>query len=217
MTISSSIRKAGPYVGTGSQTVFPFAFKVFSASDLYVVKYNTTTKAETVLTLTTHYTVSVNADQDNSPGGSVTLLSALASGYTLTLTSKLDYLQPTDLTNQGGFYPEVITTALDRTTVQIQQLAEQVDRCPKVQISNSTNADVLSAATLAVAGDLTNVNTVAGSIAGVNTVAGSIVNVRTVADNVADVTNFADVYYGPSATNPTTRKDGSALQYGDLY
>jgi hypothetical protein len=31
------------------------------------------------------------------------------------------------------------------------------------------------------------------------------------------VTNFADVYYGPSATNPTLRNDGTALQSGDLY
>jgi hypothetical protein len=38
-----------------------------------------------------------------------------------------------------------------------------------------------------------------------------------VATNVADVTNFADVYVGPSATDPTTRTDSSALQAGDLY
>ena len=37
------------------------------------------------------------------------------------------------------------------------------------------------------------------------------------ADNVADITNFADVYYGPSATDPTTRRDGSPLQKGDMY
>ena len=37
------------------------------------------------------------------------------------------------------------------------------------------------------------------------------------AANVADVTNFADVYYGPAAADPATRKDSSPLQGGDLY
>lgn len=217
MTISSSTRKAGPFAGDDLTTEFAFAFKVFSASDLYVVKAVAATGVETVLTLTTDYTVSLNADQNNNPGGTVTLPSVLASGYTLTLTSSVGYLQPTDLTNQGGFYPQVITTALDRATVQIQQLAEQVDRCPKVQISSSTNVDVLSAATLAVANDLGNVDTVAGSLGEIGTVSGNISKVNTVADNVADVTNFADVYLGAKAADPATRNDGSPLHAGDLY
>lgn len=41
--------------------------------------------------------------------------------------------------------------------------------------------------------------------------------ISTAAANVADITNFAEVYVGPSATAPTTRSDGSALQVGDLY
>ena len=79
MTIASSTRKAGPFTGDDASTVFAFSFKVFSASDLYVVKAVAATGAETVLTLTTDYTVSLNADQNNSPGGTVTLTSVLAS------------------------------------------------------------------------------------------------------------------------------------------
>jgi hypothetical protein len=68
-----------------------------------------------------------------------------------------------------------------------------------------------------IAGGIANVNTVATNIANVNTVATNIAAVQTVAANVTDVSNFADLYYGPSASNPTTRKDSSALQTGDLY
>lgn len=91
MTIASSTRKAGPFTGDDASTVFAFSFKVFSAADLYVVKaVAVATGAETVLTLTTDYTVSLNADQNNSPGGTVTLTSVLASGHTLDFDFLVD-------------------------------------------------------------------------------------------------------------------------------
>jgi hypothetical protein len=136
MTISSQIRKAGPYIGNGSASAFPFAFKGFTTSDLYVVKTNTNLGADSVLTLGADYTVSLNADQNANPGGTITLTAgALASGYNVTITSSLQYLQPTDLTNQGGFYPSVITNALDRLTIFCQQLYDAVSRSLKVSVS----------------------------------------------------------------------------------
>jgi hypothetical protein len=69
----------------------------------------------------------------------------------------------------------------------------------------------------AVANIDSDVTAVAGITANVTSVAGIAADVSVVATNVADVTNFADVYYGPSATAPTLRQDGSALQAGDLY
>lgn len=75
----------------------------------------------------------------------------------------------------------------------------------------------ISANVTTVAGISSDVTTVAGISANVTTVAGISSDVTTVAANVADVTNFADVYVGPSATDPTTRTDSSALQAGDLY
>ena len=137
MTISSTTRIAGPFVGTGSASVFPFTFKVFAASDLDVIRLNSSTGVETTLVLTTDYTVTLNGNQNTNPGGSVTLVAgALASGFTLTITSDISNLQPTDLTNQGGFYPEVITDSLDRATIQIQQMSEDVGRSLKGPISD---------------------------------------------------------------------------------
>jgi hypothetical protein len=51
----------------------------------------------------------------------------------------------------------------------------------------------------------------------IGTVAGIAADVTTAAANVADITNFADVYIGAAASNPTQRADTSALQAGDLY
>ena len=123
MTISSTNRIAGPFIGAGTTATFPFTFKVFSAADLEVVRVLVSTGAETTLTLTTDYTVSLNGNQNTNPGGSITLVAGnLATGYNLVITSNVANTQPVDLTNQGGFYPEVINDALDRATIQIQQL-----------------------------------------------------------------------------------------------
>lgn len=134
MTISSTNRKAGPYSGNGVAVAFPFSFKVFGASDMYVVMADST-GAETALVLSSDYTAALNSDQDSNPGGTITLPVALATGYTLTITSKVDNLQPVDLTNQGGFYPKVLTSALDRLTILVQQLAESVARSLKTSVS----------------------------------------------------------------------------------
>lgn len=141
MTISSPNRIAGPYTGNGSTTTFAFSFKVFAASDLQVVQLIVASGLETNLTLNTDYTVTLNQNQNSNPGGSVTLVAgALPSGYTLTITSTISNLQPTDLTNQGGFYPEVITDALDRATIQIQQISDIGDRAIKVPLSDGAVA-----------------------------------------------------------------------------
>lgn len=139
MTISSPVRIAGPYIGAGTLATFSFPFKVFAAADLDVIKLTVSTGVQTTLALTTDYTVSLNADQNSNPGGSITLVAGnLASGYNLTITSDIENLQPTDLTNQGGFYPEVINDALDRATIQIQQVSDDVVRSLQAPTSDGT-------------------------------------------------------------------------------
>lgn len=143
MTISTTDRKAGPFDGNDVTVAFPFTFKVFSSADLYVIKADSA-GAETVLVLSSDFTVSLNADQDSNPGGTLTLPAALATGYTLTITSDIDALQPVELTNMGGFYPTVINTALDRITMILQQLAESVARSFRFTVSTDStlNAEI---------------------------------------------------------------------------
>lgn len=145
MTISSEVRKAGPYAGNDVTTSFPFAFKVFSADDMVVVMTDPAGVEAELTGSGTDYSVSLNADQDTSPGGTVEKNSALATGYLLTITSSVPNLQPLDITNQGGFYPKVINNALDRLTILLQQVAEQVGRAVKTNISSAQTPDEMLA------------------------------------------------------------------------
>ena len=187
MSIASTTRKAGPFTGNGSTTVFPFTFKVFQASDL-VVTQTSTGGTDTSLILTTDYTVSLNANQDSNPGGSITTAYAIASGYLLTITSNVPELQPVVLTNMGGFYPSVINDALDRLTIYCQQLSEQVSRAIKLSVSSSQTADQLLATILAEA-----------------------------TATQAAYTSFVGTYYGALGADPSLDPLGNAISQGDIY
>lgn len=139
MTVPATDRRAGPFPGTGSITALPFTFKVFEAADLVVTKTDTD-GVETTLELTTDYTVSVNGDQDSSPGGTVTPVVAPAVGESITLTSGLSYEQTLDLLTGGNFSPRAIEDAFDRTVIQIQQLAEEKNRTVRAPVSFTGDA-----------------------------------------------------------------------------
>ena len=144
MTISTELRKAGPFTGNGVTTAFPFSFKVFAATDVTVTVANTQGN-ESVLALGADYAVALNADQDAAPGGTVTLAAPLSTGYRLVVSSAVPNLQPTGITNNGGFSPRVIEDALDRQVAQIQQIAEQAARAVKVKVTDTTDPDQLVA------------------------------------------------------------------------
>jgi hypothetical protein len=144
MTINSTTRKTNNLAGNGNTATFPFAFKVFTEADIVVKKLEVSTSVETLLTLgaSNDYTVSLNPDQNGNPGGSVTLRQSnsnfnLPSGFQLVITSALEPLQGTDLTNQGGFYPEVINDALDKSVILHQQQQDELDRSIKFSLTNT--------------------------------------------------------------------------------
>ena len=144
MTINSTTRKTNVLVGNGNTATYPFAFKVFTDADVVVKKLEVSTSIETTLTLGANndYIVTLNDDQNSNPGGSITLKSGgnnqnLASGFQLVITSAVQPLQGTDLTNQGGFFPEVINDALDKAIVLHQQQQDELDRSIKFSLTNT--------------------------------------------------------------------------------
>ena len=150
MTISSTSRKAGPFLGNGVAVSFPFAFKVFKKSDVRVTLTDPS-GGDISLVLDSSYTVTLNVDQDSNPGGTVTYPvggSPMATGFRLTITGALPNTQPTDIQNNGGFYPQVVEDMSDRSTIQIQQLQEQVDRTLKFSVSDPGTGAVLPPADL---------------------------------------------------------------------
>ncbi len=128
MTISTSNRRAGPYLGDGSQREFPFTFKVFKAEDVRAYVADGRLGTERALAYGSDYRVTLNPEQETRPGGLLTLTAALAVGDKLAINSKTDIVQSKVFTNQGGFYPVLLNDALDLLTVICQELQAQLAR-----------------------------------------------------------------------------------------
>lgn len=137
MTISSTARRAGPFFGNGVATDFAFDFKLFKTEELRVVRLLGASNAEVDLVMGVDYDAVLNADQDENPGGGVTLRAPLAYGDRLTLVSAVPELQPVDITNQGGFYPDLLNGGLDRATILVQQLKDESGRSIKLPVSST--------------------------------------------------------------------------------
>ena len=187
MTISSATRTAGPFTGTGLSVAYPFGFKAFTTADLAVVKTDAS-GVLTTLTLSADYAVTLNADQNSAPGGSVTLVVALPVGYSLTISTAVVATQGASLTNGGAFFAQVIENALDRVTVLIQQILSGVSRLTGVlqfPYGDTASGQLPSAATRAgyllafdSSGNPTTAAPVSGSAAAVTT---DLINTSTVA------------------------------------
>lgn len=139
MAISTEKRKAGPYRSDGEIVEYEFDFYVMKAEDIRVV-YADTDGVEYDLDPSAFY-VEFNEDQAAVPGGKVIFYEPLPKNYVIAILSVVDYLQQTVLTNRGGFFPEVINAALDKATMQIQQLREIIDRCLKVGAASTRSPE----------------------------------------------------------------------------
>lgn len=135
MTIERESRRSDVYFGDGRNTSLPFGFKVFLPTEIAVVLNEN--GVERTLSHGHGCTVSLNAEQDVQPGGTVRLDAPLPSGSKAVVLSNVRPLQQVDLTNQGGFYPDVLNAVHDRLTMLIQQLMELQERTPQVPVTDS--------------------------------------------------------------------------------
>lgn len=125
MTVQTTTRTAGPYAGDDVSTTFPFAFKVLATTDVVVTTLSDA-DVESTLTLSTDYTVTLNPDQNTSPGGNITLVTPLSASLSLTITSSTPLTQQTEINNLGGFFPQVLENALDKLTIIAIELAAAI-------------------------------------------------------------------------------------------
>ena len=135
MTISTSNRRAGPYLGDGNQRDYPFTFKVFSAED--VRAYVADPQGNESELAATAYRITLSSNQENRPGGVLHLNEPLAADNHLTLISAMPVMQPMVFTNQGGFFPDLLNAALDRLTIYVQQFEEILSRCMVGSVNSS--------------------------------------------------------------------------------
>jgi len=143
MAITTENRRAGPYLGNNATGPFPFTFKVFFPHD--VAAYRGTgleiNLVDAELTYGVDYTVTLNAEQGTSPGGTLTLTRPLPPGERIAIVSKVPYLQETELTNFGAFYPSVLNDVHDRGVILSQQLREELIRCLKAPPTSDVSPD----------------------------------------------------------------------------
>ena len=213
MTIASSTNKTSPFAGNDTTGPWAFTFKTLDEADLEVIKL--VSGVESVLVLNTDYTVSLNGDQEASPGGDITTTANVATGETLVIRRVVEALQGVDLVQGGAFNPSVIETALDRLTMLAQQLGEEVDRSVKVDLTSGDDpatliASVIAAETAATASaDAAAASEAAAAAsetaAGISetNAAASAVTAQAAADSVM----WNDVVFKTSADSPITITD----------
>jgi hypothetical protein len=125
MTIENTSVIAGPFTGTGLLSAYDFDFKIFDETQIQVYETNTA-GAQTLLTLTTHYTVTFDTDAET---GTVTRVAGnLPAGYQWYIRGNYDIKQSTDFTGQGAFLPVIHENAFDGIVLMIQQAYDLISR-----------------------------------------------------------------------------------------
>lgn len=232
MTVTSTTRTAGPFTGNGGQTDFPFTMRVFTDTDI-VAAQTDTTGAVTTLTLGSDYTVAINSDQRDNPGGTLTMLDPLAEDFLLDMTTSLEATQGARLTNAGGFYPEVVENALDKLTILHQQsttnkaqvlrfpFPETVDEFPspadranKIVAFNSSGGLSLLAPTSGDATDLALTLSGSGGSDEIGFIqSGTGADVRTVQDKLRESVSVKDFGAVGDGTTDDTAAFAAAYSY----
>lgn len=114
--------------GTGAQVAFAFTFKIFANTDLEVYTISSAGVA-TLKTLTTHYTVAIDAINE---GGTVTFLVAPGATEDVLIRRIIALTQPTDVPNFGSIREEQLENEMDRGRMIDQQQQEEIDRTVKI-------------------------------------------------------------------------------------
>lgn len=149
MTIAGTTIQTSGSTGNGATTQFNFSFHIdpngygatTAASQIQVIRETIATGAETVLTLTTDYSVTINADQSSNPGGYITMVSAPSSAYKIWIRLNPDFTQKTDMQAQGAFNAEVVEDEFDQLTRKALWLKDAVRRAPRVGVQAGTSFD----------------------------------------------------------------------------
>lgn len=193
--------------GTGP---YAFTFEILSQTDIDVYK------ASTLLTLTTDYTVTINANGT----GSVTLV-ATAGADNITIVGGRTVQRTTDFVTGGDFFANTLNDELDSQTIFIQQIAETAERGLKAPVTDPTDINMtlpsrtsrankylvfdangnpapgdIPPEVALVGNNIDDVIAVSENEANINTVAGQITptnNIATVAGVAANITTVAGI------------------------
>ncbi|MEQ8370787.1 MAG: hypothetical protein RIE31_05140 [Alphaproteobacteria bacterium] len=111
------------YAGDGTTTVFPYTNRIFAEGDLRVYADGT------LQSLNASYSIT---GAGSASGGNVVFMVAPADGVTIVMVRNVPQTQETDYVENDTFPAESHETALDKLTVLVQQLQDELDRAMKV-------------------------------------------------------------------------------------
>jgi hypothetical protein len=134
MTISSTTVR-NSYSGDGTTDTFTYNFKIFQDSDIQVI-IRSANGTETIKTITTHYTVT---DAGVASGGTVVFTAGNipTNTETVVLRRNIPQTQAIDYIANDPFPAESHEEGLDRATMAIQQIQEEVTRSLKLSKTNT--------------------------------------------------------------------------------
>jgi hypothetical protein len=134
MTISTTIIK-NSYSGDASNDTFAYQFKISTTADMQVI-IRSAAGAETVKTLTTHYTVTGAGE---SSGGNVVFETGHipAATETVILRRSTTQTQALDLVENDPFTADSVESAFDKNLALVQELQEESNRSIKLSRTNT--------------------------------------------------------------------------------
>ena len=122
----------------GSTTTFDFTYPILATSDIVLIHRVIATGVETVLTETTHYSLSAT-NNDYSSGGTITTVATYGSTVSLTAIRDIPDSQGATLQDSGVLRLASIEDALDKLTMLHEQQQEELDRCLKYPKSDASS------------------------------------------------------------------------------
>ena len=138
MTVASDVNKC-PYMGNGVTRVWPYTFDL---PETYMLEVYVTEPGGFPVKLERGYSVDREARSVTYPSNPDE--PPLPAGYRLTLRRWVDFLQNTELKNQGEFFAKTIESQFDKDVMMIQQLAETVSRCVASPLDGQSSPEELT-------------------------------------------------------------------------
>ena len=190
--INAVTRKVS-YTGSAGVGPYAFNFEILDENDV-AVYFNTT-----LLTLTTDYTVTINANGT----GSVTIVvgtnvpTTPDADDTIIIVGARDIERTTDFVTAGDLRAAALNEQLDSAIIFDQQISERVDRALTAPVFDPTGIDMTLPAKADRAGAVLGFNATTG-----NPEAGpTIADVSSLAAITADIATLADIEDGTDATD----------------
>lgn len=119
------------YTGDGVTVAFTYPFPIFQDADIAVYLDGS------LQTPATHFTVT-NAGQ--SSGGTVTFVTPPGNGVAVALVRELTIQRLSDFQAAGEFRANVINDEMDFQIAVLQQLADEIERSIRLEVSDSPSA-----------------------------------------------------------------------------